>query len=146
MQPPYARVTAYQGFLICEMLTSDDIEEEVAVVGPGRLGNVVMRTAANLAMSVEAIELFRTIKRGRDCIGDVNWFRTQDGKGSAFSWWGGFKELFKADQATACRDSLTFYSTDQLKQMCVVIPNDVPEGAMHAIHQLVESLPTVGTA
>jgi len=125
----HARVTAYKGHIVIELLTLVSIPNETSVSmdNPGNFGQVIMNTEKNLGVSQEAIELLKTVKSGPDGIGAVDWFATETaaGKGHAFSWIGGQYALVLAAEAVASRQwEMGKY---------VSIPNDVPQGAMEAI-------------
>lgn len=79
-------------------------------------------------MSKEAFELVKTIKRGSDSIGDVDWWKCDNGD-FAFSWFGGPQAL---KQANICETSRQFTVGD-----FVEIPNDSPEGAIQAVEEIV---------
>lgn len=125
----HARVTAYKGHLVIELLTTKSIPGETAVSmdNPQRFGQVIMNTEKNLGVSQEAIEVMKTLKRGRDSLGAVDWFATStaDGPAHAFSWIGGQYAIVNPE------DTETSRQWEMGKY--VTIPNDVPQGAIDAI-------------
>lgn len=122
------KVTVYKGFLIID--TPDPQKSEGWVPnGPGKLGCVLMGTKERLAVSEEAIEALRKVKKGRDAIGDLMWFKANE-KGHCFGWMGGprravFLEHAQGDREFAVRDG-----------EYVTVANDTPEVVRQAIDLL----------
>jgi hypothetical protein len=83
-----------------------------------------LNTKETLGVSEEALVLLKTIKRGRDSIGDVDWWAVDDGS-SAFGWFGPMCRLIEPAEAETSRQ----FKIGEY----VSIPNDVPEGARAAI-------------
>lgn len=136
--PPYARATAHGSYLILELLCAGDVEGETAtsIGNPGRFGQVIMRSPINFAASEEALTLLRKLKSGGDSIGDVDWFRTMDGKEAAFSWLGGPKRLIDTDdpEIETARSFLgNSLPAEQLRKLCTIVPNEPPAEAIEAI-------------
>ena len=71
-------------------------------IAEGRVGCVVMNTAENLGVSPEALSLLKQIPRGRDSLGDVDWFSSV--RGDCFSWLGGTKRIVDPSHAEGSRD------------------------------------------
>jgi hypothetical protein len=116
-----ARVVAYKGKLICELLVNkSDDDVATSIDTPGNLGQVICRSDINVGMSKEAVELLKQIKPGRDAIGSVDWFESV--KGNVFAWFGGPKAVIDPADAVAARGY-------QVRDSYVKIPNDVPEDA-----------------
>lgn len=90
----------------------------------GVIGNVVFDSAKNIGMSKEAFDAMITLRRGRDAIGDLDWFSSTK-HGQCFSWLGGLKAIFPVSALSTGRD---FKLGDYVE-----IPNDVPSEAILAI-------------
>jgi hypothetical protein len=88
-----------------------------------------MDTSIHLGISAEAVALLKTIKRGRDAIGDVDWFTTADGK-AAFCWIGGPKALIRVEGAVGSRE---YIGATNIEGKYVLVANDVPAEAIEAI-------------
>lgn len=132
----HASITAHKGHLVFTLNTHASIKDEVAtsVDNPFSFGQVIMNTAKNLGVSEEALALLKTVPRGRDAVGDVGWFVT-DRVGYAFSWIGGPCSVKKPEEIEGARDYMAASAPiDILKTFCVIIPNDVPAGAVSAIN------------
>lgn len=122
----HAHITAYKGIIVCELLATASIKGEVttSLDNSGVFGQVIHDTAKNLGVSAEALALLKSLPRGRDSLGDIDWFRTNDGRAS-FGWIGG---------PYAIKDPKQCEGSRQYEVLAhVVIPNDVPEGAKEAI-------------
>lgn len=122
----HAKITAYKKLLVIELIAERSIEGEVTTTRDrdGLLGQSIHNTAQHLGVSAEALELLKCVQRGGDDIGDVDWFRTSDGK-ATFGWLGGPYAIYNPASSEGSS------SYEVLEH--VVIPNDVPEGAMQAI-------------
>lgn len=121
----YATVTAYKGKLVLSLLaTASNDEVTTTLDNPGVIGQVICNSAKNVGVSDEAIELLKTIKSGRDAIGDVDWFAS-DAAGDVFAWLGGPYAIVDPKTAEAARGY-------QVRTYAKV-PNDVPDGAKVAI-------------
>ena len=120
------KLTEYKDRLVIE--TVDPEKEDYpgwTPIGPGRFGCVLAGSKTGLGASEEALAWLRGVKRGRDAIGDIDWFACNDDR-KAFAWFGGFFRIVGRD-AEGSR-SYAVFADD-----CVSIPNDVPEGARDAI-------------
>lgn len=122
----HARITAYKGQLVLELLAAQSIPNEVATSldSPGNLGQVIMNTAQNLGVSAEALALMKGLKRGHDDLGDIDWFTSQ-GAGDCFGWLGGPYAIKNPQQVET--------SSSWKMGAHVVIDNVVPEGAREFI-------------
>lgn len=126
----HANVTAYRGILAVEWLTK--ISDETIVTPydtPGNLGFVAMDTN-HIAVSDEAYEILKTkIRKGPDSIGDIDIFRSDDGK-YVFGTFGGKYMLIDPS-----RPEVTGSRTYQCppRDQFQVIPNDTPEAARGVI-------------
>lgn len=118
----HARITAYKGHLVVELLARASIKDEVttSLDRPGSFGQVVHDTARNLGVSADALALLKTLQPSGDAVSDVTWFRTDDGKAS-FGWLGGVNRLMDPQETESARGFALLEH--------VVIANDVPEGA-----------------
>lgn len=123
----HANVTAYKGRLVMELLAKISIEGAVATSldTPGNMGQVIMNTKEHLGVSKEALELLKTVKPGRDSMGDIDWFATSDGN-HAFSWLGGPYNIAKPSDIEGSR---SYVVPDHF----VEIENNVPQGAQDYI-------------
>jgi len=123
----HAHVTAYKGRIVMELLATKSIAGEVATSldSPSSFGQVIMNTKEHLGVSKEALELLKTVKRGNDSLGGIDWFKTSDGN-HAFSWMGGPYQITTPQDADASR---SYVVSDHF----VEIENTVPEGARHHI-------------
>lgn len=127
-----ARVTAHRGILVVELLAKKSIKGVVTsnIDTPNNLGTVIHNTGTNLGVSAEALALLKTIRKGHDAIGDVDWFRSNDGHDN-FAWLGGPKRLMDPATAQAARG----YAMLGHK----VIPNTASVQAKAAVDQLLAS-------
>ncbi len=120
----HARVTAYRGKLVLELLAKASSEDVATSLDrPGNIGQVIMHTDRNLGVSEEAIALMKKVRSGRDSIGDIDWFKSN--QGDVFGWIGGPCALVDAATCEAARGFAV--------RSYVSIANDVPEGARAAI-------------
>jgi len=123
----HARITAYKDIIVCELVAEASIPNEVVTTidTPGNIGQVIMNTKEHLGVSKEALELLKTVKKGHDSLGDVDWFSTMNGAAHAFGWIGG---PYAIKDPKTCEASRQYVIGE-----FVEIPNDVPEGAKQAI-------------
>lgn len=121
----HAKVYGYRGHIVIEQITMNSVPDEFVTMldTPGNLGQVVCKTREHLGVSSEALELLRTIKPGRDGLGEVMWFKTNDGH-HAFGWLGGCYLALDVTDIVTSRDYVVPESD------FVLIENTVPEGAM----------------
>ena len=121
----HAKVTAYKGKLVCELVADKSIENEVVTTidTPSTFGQVIMNTAKNLGVSKEALELMKTVKIGRDDLGDIDWFNSV--QGDVFGWIGGPYNIIDPAEAETARGFKILAHIE--------IENEVPAGAMEAI-------------
>ena len=92
-------VTAYKGYLILRAVMEDPsmkTDEWVPYDGANTIGCVVLNSKKNVGISDEALKLLRMVKKSRDDIGDVDWWKCNNGP-CAFSWLGGWKAVKRAD-------------------------------------------------
>lgn len=109
-------IFAYKG--IIGILSSPEAEGLIAKPGNGNLGCVL--DASKIDISIEALELLKTIRRGRGGLGEIDIFKAGDTK-VIFGWLGGYMKLFKPSEIETSRDydpSLLVSSED------VIIPED----------------------
>lgn len=129
------RVVAYKGLIV---IVPNEPEKDAGKPGdwfpmgpPGRLGSVLCNTQLNLGVSLEAFELMKNIKRGRDCIGDISWWGCDDST-HAFSWFGPIYRVIDPSTAIGDRD---WNVTSNLLRTCTVIQNEVPDEAQKFLDQ-----------
>lgn len=122
----HAKITAYKGKIVCELVAKSSIPNEVntSLDNPTTMGQIIHNTEKHLGVSDEALKLMRTLKRGSDSLGDIDWFETGGGTAS-FGWLGGPYNIIDAAECEPSRDFKI------LKY--VRIPNDVPDGAKEHI-------------
>lgn len=96
-------------------------------VGPTRIGSILINTKEHLGCSEEALEFLSKVRRGRDAIGDVDWFECYaDGQTqgpcteAAFSWFGNIHRVFYLESAEASRNHRA------RRSQCTVVPNEPP--------------------
>ena len=121
----HAKITAYKGMLVCELVADKSIDDEVVTTldNPSTFGQVIMNTEKNLGVSKEALELMKTVKIGHDDLGDIDWFSSV--KGDTFGWIGGPYNIVNPANAETARGFKILAH--------ILIENEVPEGAMKAI-------------
>lgn len=91
----------------------------------GNMGCVLCDSKANLMISQEAIDLIDTIERGRDAVGDTDWFKVDDGT-YVFCWRGPIYRIVDPETCVGARGLSTFPSE------CEIIKNDVPKEIVEA--------------
>lgn len=126
----HANVTAYRGILAVEWLTETSDDTIVTPYDkPGLLGFVAMDTN-HIAVSDEAYEILKhKIRKGTDGIGDIDIFRTNDGKYAFGTFGGKYKLIDPANPDTTGSRSYQCPPRDQFQ----LIPNDMPEEAREVI-------------
>ena len=67
------------------------------------LGCVLGNSQTMLGISAEAIKLMETVKRNHDAVGDLGWWKCDDGS-YAFSWWGPIFRIVDPGTAEGDRD------------------------------------------
>jgi len=122
--PLYAKVTAYRGHIICDMLVDESNEDARTSHSPGYEDNAIINTKENLGISMEALALLKTVKKGKRSLGDIDWFPLEDGR-AVFGWFGTPHQIFNIRVIEGSRD---YCILDY-----VPIPNDVPQGAINCI-------------
>ena len=123
-------VTAYRGVIVVTTNKPDEAQGGWVPIGPGRIGCVICDTKANLGISEEALILLEGIRRGGDDLGDVDWWKCDDGT-VAFSWIGGPCRLIHPEKAETGRDFRMF------REACAIIPNETPEEARDMIDTII---------
>lgn len=89
-------VFAYKGFIGINSTPTD--EGMVAPHGGGNIG--VVMNANSVRFSLEALDLLKTIKVGKDAIGDVDVFMSGE---PTFAWFGPHKRIISPKNAVAAR-------------------------------------------
>jgi len=92
-------VFIYKG--IIGISSQETCESLIAKPGNGNLGCVC--DASKMKISKEALEALKTIPKGKDSIGDIDIFQTNDKK-VIFSWFGGYLKAFKPNKIETSRD------------------------------------------
>lgn len=110
-------VFAYKGIIgiACNPQASGLINDPTQ---PGQLG--VLIDLQYMRFTTEAVNLLKTINKGRDSIGDIMCWQAGDKK--CFGWMGGWLMLFKPEQAVADRDYAPELITSELIDDSIVIP------------------------
>lgn len=124
--PIHAKITAYKGIIVCDCIAEKSIPDEchLSIDNTGVIGQVFMDTKNNVGISLEALELIKTIPKGHDSLGDFDWFKAGDDK-YALGWLGGPKRImFPLESETSRQFTLGDF---------VEIPNDSDGAAMAAI-------------
>lgn len=123
-----ARVVAHEDFVIIEVLNLG--HENVVPTGKGRIGTVIL-DSKQIGFSEEALKLLEKIPRGRDAIGDVDWFETNTkaGKLFAFSWMGPINRIFHAPSAEGS------HNYQVRRDDCTIVPNEVTPEMLKAIEE-----------
>lgn len=123
------KVHAYRGMLIIETVDPDnDNYPGWTPCGGTRIGCVLANTRTALGISHEAMEFLKKVPRSRDDIGDVDWWKCNDGT-YAFAWLGGQFSL-KSPDSTGSR------TYEVAPEHCVPIPNNPPLEAMDAVDRI----------
>lgn len=127
----HAKVMAHRGFLVCELVATRSISDEVStnLDQPGFAGHVIHDTRLHLGVSPEALRLLKDIKRGTQKTSEVDWFLDNNGR-PAFAW-SGARYLIR--HQSLLEGSLRFEVGAHK-----VISNEVPEGARTAIKRIAE--------
>lgn len=122
-----AKVTAYKGKLVFELLAAGSIVDQVAssIDMPGNMGQVIMNSATNMGISDDALALLKTIPAGSDAIGDVDWFHSV--QGWVFSWFGAPYAIKDPSDSVGARGFAI------RPGQFVSILNETAQGAMDAI-------------
>jgi hypothetical protein len=124
------RVVAHEGMIVIVPFEPEkDIKHQWWPTGGkngNNLGCVIGDSKKMLGCSREALDLMRRVKKNHDAVGDLGWWRCNDGQ-YAFSWWGPIFRIVDPAHSEADRD---FHVHED---QCTIIPNDVPEEAKKAI-------------
>lgn len=92
-------VFAYKGYIGIDSISTDD-----GIMAPFGNGNIgVVADAEKVRISSYAMALLKTIKRGGDCIGNVDAFKCNDGV-IVFSWFGQHRRIVNPIEAVGSRD------------------------------------------
>jgi hypothetical protein len=107
-----AKVVAHEDSIFIELLT---VKHKLVVPTgfkfgkpdhPGTFGTVIL-DSTRIGMSDESIALMKKIRRGRDAIGDIEWFETAKGP-NAFSWFGALHRVIHVPTSEGARGFRTF--------------------------------------
>ena len=123
----YTTVFAYKGIIGIDSTPTD--EGMIAPYGNGNIG--VVTDADKVRISPDALSLLKTIKKGRDYIGDVDTFKCND-KSNVFSWFGGHKRILDPAKSVGSRD----YNPSLLKvyEGDIEIPDDFKVAVMDKLN------------
>jgi len=113
----HAVITAYRQHLVIQLLAESSIPGQVktSLDNPGCLGQTVLDSGTNLGVSLEALELLKKVKRGKDPVGDLYWKAKETGR-CIFAWRG---EPVVAISPDTCKASDFF-----VIRAYTVVPND----------------------
>lgn len=129
MKKSYVEVTIYKDFLIVDYKTQKSEENIVTPYdNPGNLGYVVL-DVGHVSISKEAHNALSKMRKGSDCIGDIDIFSVNNGN-YAFSTFGLDKVMVDVKRATTSRQFVV--PNIELFQ---IIENNPPEGAVEAIDE-----------
>jgi hypothetical protein len=126
------KIVAYKGYLVLVPNNPADgigKPEGWYPTGDDRMGCVILDTKSRLGVSEEAFNLMKNIKTNHDDFGDISWWECDDGTW-AFSWFGSIHRIINPATAEGDRE---FRIINLMKEVCTIIPNDVPEEAKRAI-------------
>lgn len=119
--PLYAKVYAYKGLLVLELCATESNDNvATSIDNPDSFGQVIMDTQKHLGVSPEALALLKPLSRGRDSLGDLDWFTDSTGR-DVFAWIGGPYHIVSPAECETTRDWDI--------RSHVVIENTVPQGA-----------------
>lgn len=114
--PFVVEVFAHRGLIICAPTDPDEKAEWWPTSNDGRMGCVLGNSKKYLRISQAALDLLQTIRIGNDSIGDIDWWKCDNGT-YAFSWFGAIYRVINPKDAVTARDFRIY--PDQ----CTVIPN-----------------------
>lgn len=125
MQGFHVDILAHKHQLV---LAPSQIEETPHFVptGKNRIGCVLLDSKTHLRISAPALKLLSTLPVNRDAIGDVSWWKCDDGK-TAFSWIGALYRVIDTRTAEAARGFQIFDGAYTL------IPNRIPKSVLEGI-------------
>lgn len=133
-QPYKVRVYAYEDKIV---FVPNKPEEDISVdrwwpTSPETGGCVLMDSKKDLATSLEALFLMQTVKKNRDAIGDLNWWKCDNGQ-YAFSWWGPLFRVVDPDTSEAARDFRVH------EDQCAIIENALPPEVLAGLKAMAPS-------
>ena len=130
-KPLAAKITAYQNFLAIELIAEKSIKKKLTLScdNEGCIGQVIHGLKNQLGASKEALELLAKVGKSRDCIGEIDCFKSDDGNLN-FGWIGGNKKLVCVEKGNDLGSSTYVAPT---ANDVTVIPNDFPAGAKQMI-------------
>jgi hypothetical protein len=112
------KITEHKNYLIFD--SDPEVKNEDWVpYGGSKIGCVIINTGTHLGISPQAAEILKQVKRSRDDIGEVDAWKTEDGR-DCFAWLGPCKHIKYADNLDGSR----CYSFGEIKY--VSIPNEPP--------------------
>lgn len=116
------KVLAYNGkLLFVPNKPYEDIEKGwTPVDDKGIIGSSIIDSEKNVGISKEALEIMETIKSGGDAIGDIDWYKANDGT-YIFSWLCALYRIIDPKNSVSARGFRVY------KDECVIIDNDITE-------------------
>lgn len=81
------KIVEYKGEIIIETLKPEKDDNFIPATEPGKVGSVIINTEKYLGISDKAWKIIKGFKKSGDCIGEVDAWKTNDGK-SCFGWLG----------------------------------------------------------
>ena len=128
------KLFAYRDVLVIETVNPDDANYPGwTLVGPGKIGCVIVNTKTALGISEDALAWLKGVKRSRDDHGNVDWWACNDGT-KAFAWLGGLYSI-KERGADGSRNYEVFPDD------YVPVPNNPSQDAMDAVDRKLGKAP-----
>lgn len=121
------KITEYKNHIIIDASAMKPDSPGWTPAGNGKIGCVT--NLDNIKISKEAYNLFLSIPKSRDSIGDVMWWKTDNGS-YYVGWIGGILNIVDVNTATGDRDYVPGGITE-------FIDNDPPQGAVDCLKQKV---------
>jgi len=86
-----------------ECLSDKPVRDKIYPPGNGRIGTVVLNSIKNLGIEKKALPVLKKLFDDAECdggdMGDIDWFRSDNGKGN-FAWLGDPVRIFKLKDET----------------------------------------------
>ncbi|MCA9231758.1 MAG: hypothetical protein KDA57_13995 [Planctomycetales bacterium] len=126
----HARVTEYRKHLVLEILAEKSVYDQVRTSKDdiGVIGQIVIGSKEFVGISPEAYALLETVKPGRDNMGDLDWFKVDDGR-YCFAWFGSPYRV--VDPHHPDFEAAANFAVHPGE--FVSVPNDVPDEAKEVI-------------
>jgi hypothetical protein len=121
------RVVAYNDkIVIITEKPEEGIEDQWWPTGGSRMGCVLGDTKNKLGVSKEALELMKLVPVGRDAVGDIDWWKCDDGT-YAFGWWGPIFRIIEPEVCQAAKKFLMNVAPEHYAGQYIEIPNELPQ-------------------